>query len=266
MLMFAAAGSAVAAANFGAPSAAELLLHALATSGALIGLIASFGAVSGGHFNPIITLGQWLNGERSARCTVAYVVCQIIGGIAGPAGLSGPCHSLGAGALVLGGERSDRNRRIDDCHIRLRARRAKRDRFICRWRLACRNDHVHAVVLCQPCARAWRTGRKGADRASGCHRVAVRPGPDRRGAYRAVYREGRLWAAGHREPEILLHCPRPPFHRLSIGTGIMTGTFILQPVSGSENYRRRALTLCGGLVAANIAAWLWALAAFGRCC
>lgn len=83
MLMFAAAGSAVVAANFGAPSAAALLMHALATSGALVGLIIAFGAVSGGHFNPIITAGQWLNGERSTRCTIAYVLCQLIGGLAG---------------------------------------------------------------------------------------------------------------------------------------------------------------------------------------
>lgn len=83
MLMFAAAGSAVVAANFGAPSAAALLMHALATSGALVGLIITFGAVSGGHFNPIISIGQWLSGERSTRCTIAYVICQVIGGLGG---------------------------------------------------------------------------------------------------------------------------------------------------------------------------------------
>lgn len=85
MLMFAAAGSAVVAAGFGAPSAAALLMHALATSGALVALIIAFGAVSGGHFNPIITAGQWLRGERSARCTLAYIVAQIVGGLAGAA-------------------------------------------------------------------------------------------------------------------------------------------------------------------------------------
>jgi high-affinity nickel-transport protein len=29
-----------------------------------------------------------------------------------------------------------------------------------------------------------------------------------------------------------------------------------------ENYRSRALILCGALVAANVAAWIWALVAF----
>lgn len=83
MLMFAAAGSAVVAAKLGAPVAAALLLHALATSGALVALILAFGAVSGGHFNPIITAGQWLRGERSSRCMIAYALCQIVGGLAG---------------------------------------------------------------------------------------------------------------------------------------------------------------------------------------
>jgi glycerol uptake facilitator-like aquaporin len=83
MLMFAASGSAIVAASFGVPNAAALLMHALATSGALVGLIIAFGAVSGGHFNPIITMGQWLRRERSTSCTLTYVVCQIVGGIAG---------------------------------------------------------------------------------------------------------------------------------------------------------------------------------------
>lgn len=83
LLMFAATGSAIVAASFGLPSAAALLMHAVATSGALVGLIIALGAVSGGHFNPIITAGQWLAGERSTRCLVAYVICQTAGGIAG---------------------------------------------------------------------------------------------------------------------------------------------------------------------------------------
>jgi glycerol uptake facilitator-like aquaporin len=82
-LMFAAAGSADVAANLGAPSAAALLMHAIATSGALVGLIIAFGPISGGHFNPIITMGQWLTGDRSSRCTLTYTICQLIGGFAG---------------------------------------------------------------------------------------------------------------------------------------------------------------------------------------
>jgi glycerol uptake facilitator-like aquaporin len=82
-LMFAAASSADVAANFGSPTAAAVVLHAIATSGALVGLILAFGPISGGHFNPIITLGQWLNRERSSRCAIAYSGCQVIGALAG---------------------------------------------------------------------------------------------------------------------------------------------------------------------------------------
>ena len=62
-----------------------LLLSALVTSGALVGLILAFGKVSGGHFNPLITLLQWLARERNGRCTAAYVTGQLIGGALGAA-------------------------------------------------------------------------------------------------------------------------------------------------------------------------------------
>jgi len=62
-----------------------LLLSALVTSGALVGLILALGKVSGGHFNPLITLLQWFARERTGRCTVAYITGQLIGGAIGAA-------------------------------------------------------------------------------------------------------------------------------------------------------------------------------------
>jgi glycerol uptake facilitator-like aquaporin len=62
-----------------------LAMSAVVTSGALTGLIIAFGAVSGGHFNPVISLLQWLGGERKLDCALAYVVCQTIGAIIGAA-------------------------------------------------------------------------------------------------------------------------------------------------------------------------------------
>ncbi|MBB4440747.1 glycerol uptake facilitator-like aquaporin [Rhizobium esperanzae] len=56
---------------------------ALAISGSLIGLSLAFGAVSGGHFNPTITLLQWLSGRRKLDCTVWYLAAQVAGGLAG---------------------------------------------------------------------------------------------------------------------------------------------------------------------------------------
>jgi glycerol uptake facilitator-like aquaporin len=60
-----------------------LLISAVAIAGALAGLIVAFGAVSGGHFNPLITVLQWLGGERSLRCTMAYVIAQCAGAVLG---------------------------------------------------------------------------------------------------------------------------------------------------------------------------------------
>jgi arsenate reductase len=61
----------------------QLLENAAATAGALIGLILMFGAVSGAHFNPVVTLVDRLSGSLSTRDTVAYVVAQTVGACMG---------------------------------------------------------------------------------------------------------------------------------------------------------------------------------------
>jgi glycerol uptake facilitator-like aquaporin len=55
----------------------------VAVSSALIGLILAFGSVSGGHFNPVITIAQWQAGQRGIECVVWYVSAQVFGGIIG---------------------------------------------------------------------------------------------------------------------------------------------------------------------------------------
>lgn len=60
-----------------------LVVVAFATASALAGLIAALGNASGGHFNPLITLLQWLTGERKLSCTLAYILGQITGGVLG---------------------------------------------------------------------------------------------------------------------------------------------------------------------------------------
>jgi len=59
------------------------MIVAVSIAGALVGLIVALGKVSGGHFNPIITISQWLSGERSRTCTLFYVLGQITGAIIG---------------------------------------------------------------------------------------------------------------------------------------------------------------------------------------
>jgi glycerol uptake facilitator-like aquaporin len=60
-----------------------VMAEALGVAGALVGLIIAFGQVSGGHFNPLITLLQWLSGLRSLNCTIVYIAAQLAGGLVG---------------------------------------------------------------------------------------------------------------------------------------------------------------------------------------
>lgn len=86
MLVFTASAVGIAASRLlpGYPGAA-VVLSAFAIAGALASLIVAFGKLSGGHYNPLITIAQLLAGERSPGCAIAYVVCQLAGGLAGGA-------------------------------------------------------------------------------------------------------------------------------------------------------------------------------------
>ena len=61
----------------------QLLENAAATAAALIGLILIFGAVSGAHFNPVVTLVDRANGDITTRDAAAYVAAQVVGGCLG---------------------------------------------------------------------------------------------------------------------------------------------------------------------------------------
>jgi len=105
LLMLAIVGSGQMATRFtGASSGVNLLFAACATAGALVGLIVAFGAASGGHFNPLITLLQWVRGERDAACTVAYVAAQLLGAGGGSVLAShafGPVPAAGPSVLPI---------------------------------------------------------------------------------------------------------------------------------------------------------------------
>ncbi len=103
MLVLAAGGAGLAAERAFGPGADLILpMLALTIPAALAGLIVAFGALSGGHFNPLITGLQWLAGDRSGRCLAAYAAAQTAGAAAG-----GVAAALlwgvraGAGALAL---------------------------------------------------------------------------------------------------------------------------------------------------------------------
>jgi glycerol uptake facilitator-like aquaporin len=84
LLVTAVVGSGVMASRLSPEdTGVQLLANAAATAGALIGLILVFGAVSGAHLNPAVTLVNRLNGDITTRDACAYVPAQVVGGCAG---------------------------------------------------------------------------------------------------------------------------------------------------------------------------------------
>lgn len=84
LLIIAVVGSGIMASRLSPDDVGlQLLENAAATAGALIGLILMFGAVSGAHFNPVVTLVDRLFGTISTRDTVLYAVAQTVGGCIG---------------------------------------------------------------------------------------------------------------------------------------------------------------------------------------
>lgn len=59
-----------------------LLGIALAHGLAIAIMVTSLGHISGGHFNPAITIGFWVTRKQSTFDTVAYWVAQLAGGVA----------------------------------------------------------------------------------------------------------------------------------------------------------------------------------------
>jgi aquaporin Z len=53
----------------------------LAIGSALMVMIFAGGHISGGHYNPAVTLGVWMRGKCDTRDVVPYMISQIIGGV-----------------------------------------------------------------------------------------------------------------------------------------------------------------------------------------
>jgi len=61
----------------------QLLENSLATALGLFAIILMFGAVSGAHFNPVVTLADSILGERPRRDVLSYLPAQTLGCIVG---------------------------------------------------------------------------------------------------------------------------------------------------------------------------------------
>lgn len=63
--------------------AIALLANSLATGAGLFALIQTIGDISGAHFNPVVSLVEWLRKRLTAREFVLYSISQVAGAIVG---------------------------------------------------------------------------------------------------------------------------------------------------------------------------------------
>src|SRR3982751_5441953 len=62
------------------PGAAGVIAP-LAIGSALMVMIYAGGHISGGHYNPAVTLGVWLRGRGDTRDVAPYMVAQVVGAV-----------------------------------------------------------------------------------------------------------------------------------------------------------------------------------------
>jgi aquaporin Z len=68
----------------------------------------AFGHISGGHFNPAVTVGLWLVGRQGPRFVLPHIVTQVVGATAGAAVLyfiasGNPAYNLATNGLAANG-------------------------------------------------------------------------------------------------------------------------------------------------------------------
>ena len=85
-LLAAIVGSGIMAERLAAGNVAvALLANTIATAGALLALILTFGPISGAHFNPAVSFADASQGRISLKDACGYSIAQVAGGIAGVA-------------------------------------------------------------------------------------------------------------------------------------------------------------------------------------
>jgi glycerol uptake facilitator-like aquaporin len=90
MLLAVVVGSGIMAERLaGGNVAIALLANAIATGAGLVALILMFGAISGAHFNPVVTLSEAWQGNLPRAQAAPYIAVQVIGAFAGVAAAHG---------------------------------------------------------------------------------------------------------------------------------------------------------------------------------
>lgn len=97
-LVLGGCGSAVLAANFGGdgnPLGIGLLGVSLAFGLTVVTMAYAVGHISGGHFNPAVSIGLWAGGRFPASDLLPYIVAQVIGALAAGGVLYCIAHGTG---------------------------------------------------------------------------------------------------------------------------------------------------------------------------
>jgi len=103
-LVFGGCGSALLAAQFGGdgnPLGIGLVGVSLAFGLTVLTMAYAVGHISGGHFNPAVSLGLWAAGRMPAKDLAPYILAQVVGGLA--AGVVLYLIATGKAGAELGG-------------------------------------------------------------------------------------------------------------------------------------------------------------------
>ncbi|MBK9448562.1 MAG: aquaporin Z [Bacteroidetes bacterium] len=84
-LVLGGCGSAILAAGFPGGMGIGFVGVSLAFGLTVLTMAYAVGHISGGHFNPAVSVGLWLGGRFEAKDLPGYIVSQVFGGIAGAA-------------------------------------------------------------------------------------------------------------------------------------------------------------------------------------
>ncbi len=96
-LLVAVTGAALFSLNIpGVDLTTRYLMIALSIGGGLIGLLYALGEISGGHFNPAVTVGAWASGRMPARDVIPYVLAQVAGAVVAVAVMAAVAHGSGS--------------------------------------------------------------------------------------------------------------------------------------------------------------------------
>ena len=145
-LVFGGCGSAVIAAAF-PQLGIGFLGVSLAFGLTVLTMVYAFGHISGGHFNPAVSIGLWAGGRFAAKEICPYIVAQVVGAI------------VAAGASLPHRQRQGRLRRG---RRRLRVQRLRRPlaRAATPWRRPRRRGRADLLSSCSSSSAPPTSGRR----------------------------------------------------------------------------------------------------------